>query len=127
MNKCLASRSVRTKAAAAAMVALAATIGVLTGCTEPANCSVTYRGGCVAAPLPTPAPAPVVAAPPPVLTPVPPPAAPAVPYGDPASFAATDDRQCRSYGLTFGTHDYAECRIRLSAQHRGLDPNTGAK
>jgi hypothetical protein len=43
--------------------------------------------------------------------------------GDPATFADTDDKQCRSYGLKFGTHDYADCRIRLSAQHRGLDPN----
>jgi hypothetical protein len=36
-----------------------------------------------------------------------------------------DDKQCRSYGLVFGSHDYADCRIRLSAQHRGLDPNIG--
>jgi hypothetical protein len=27
--------------------------------------------------------------------------------------------------LVFGSHDYADCRIRLSAQHRGLDPNIG--
>jgi hypothetical protein len=44
-------------------------------------------------------------------------------YGDPSLFADVDDRQCRSYGLKFGTHDYADCRIQLSAQHRGLDPN----
>lgn len=49
----------------------------------------------------------------------------AVPIGDPSTFADVDDKQCRSYGLTFGTHDYADCRIRLSAQHRGLDPNAG--
>ena len=53
------------------------------------------------------------------------PAAPAVPYGDPSTFAEVDDKQCRSYGLVFGSHDYADCRIRLSAQHRGLDPNIG--
>ncbi len=46
--------------------------------------------------------------------------------GDPSLFADVDDRQCRSYGLTFGSRDYADCRIRLSAQHRGLDPNLGA-
>ena len=54
-------------------------------------------------------------------------AAPAtIPRGDPSTFADVDDRQCRSYGLTFGSHDYADCRIRLSAQHRGLDPNIGS-
>jgi len=54
-------------------------------------------------------------------------AAPAgVPRGEPAAFADVDDKQCRSYGLTFGSRDYADCRIRLSAQHRGLDPNIGA-
>ncbi len=45
--------------------------------------------------------------------------------GDPADFADVDDKHCRSYGLIFGSHDYADCRIRLSAQHRGLDPNIG--
>jgi hypothetical protein len=45
--------------------------------------------------------------------------------GEPSDFADVDDKQCRSYGLTFGTRDYADCRIRLSAQHRGLDPNIG--
>ena len=50
----------------------------------------------------------------------------AVPLGDPSTFADVDDKQCRSYGLTFGSHDYADCRIRLSAQHRGLDPSIGA-
>jgi hypothetical protein len=85
-----------------------------------------YRGGCMAGP-----PAPVVAAPavaPAAVSPMVPagsgPAA--VGRGDPADFADVDDRQCRSYGLTFGSHDYADCRIRLSAQHRGLDPNIGA-
>jgi hypothetical protein len=57
----------------------------------------------------------------------PPAAAPVtIPRGDPSTFADVDDRQCRSYGLTYGSHDYADCRIRLSAQHRGLDPNIGA-
>jgi hypothetical protein len=50
----------------------------------------------------------------------------AIPRGDPGTFADVDDKQCRSYGLTFGSHDYADCRIRLSAQHRGLDPSIGA-
>ncbi len=49
----------------------------------------------------------------------------AVRRGDPREFADVDDRQCRSYGLVFGSHDYADCRIRLSAQHRGLDPSIG--
>jgi hypothetical protein len=48
-----------------------------------------------------------------------------VSLGDPGSFADIDDKQCRSYGLAFGTRDYADCRIKLSAQHRGLDPNAG--
>lgn len=48
-----------------------------------------------------------------------------VSLGDPSEFADVDDKQCRSYGLIFGTRDYADCRIRLSAQHRGLDPNVG--
>jgi hypothetical protein len=52
------------------------------------------------------------------------PAAAAV-RGDPRDFAGVDDKQCRSYGIRFGTRDYADCRIRLSAQHRGLDPNVG--
>jgi hypothetical protein len=46
-------------------------------------------------------------------------------HGEPSNFADVDDKQCRSYGLRFGTRDYADCRIRLSAQHRGLDPNIG--
>jgi len=28
--------------------------------------------------------------------------------------AAADDAQCKSFGLTFGTPAYAECRIRLT-------------
>jgi hypothetical protein len=28
-----------------------------------------------------------------------------------------DDVQCRSYGLTYGTGDYAQCRATLDAQH----------
>jgi len=42
-------------------------------------------------------------------------------YDDPNRFAAVDDKQCRSYGLTPGTKDYADCRIKLSTQHdKGL-------
>lgn len=39
-------------------------------------------------------------------------------YVDPAKFADVDDRQCRSYGLTSGTAEYADCRVKLSGQHR---------
>ena len=92
----------------------------LAACSDPINCSGgDYRGGCIvgaAGPLPT---IPLTANPVPVSH-------PAMPFGDPATFADVDDRQCRSYGLPFGGHDYAECRIRLSAQHRGLDPSIGA-
>jgi hypothetical protein len=110
---------------------------MLSGCSDPANCyGGDYRGGCIAGAVPTTAPAPAAAAtgapvsavtvpPPPSARPTGP-AAAAVPYGDPAAFADVDDKQCRSYGLTFGSHDYADCRIRLSAQHRGLDPDAGA-
>jgi hypothetical protein len=115
-------------------------MSALGGCSTPVDCSGgNYRGGCLAGgtfyrdPGAAPA-APVTVAPPPVsaapaaATPASsgPTRANAMPYGDPASFADVDDKQCRSYGLTFGTHDYADCRIRLSAQHRGLDPNAGS-
>lgn len=30
---------------------------------------------------------------------------------------SNDDAQCRSYGLTFGTGDYGQCRATLDAQH----------
>jgi hypothetical protein len=63
--------------------------------------------------------APAVVSPPPAVAPAP------VSVGNPSAFADEDDKQCRSYGLTFGSRDYADCRIRLSAQHRGLDPNIG--
>jgi hypothetical protein len=112
----------------AALVLGAAALG---GCTESVNCAGTvYRNGCTPGPVAVtpPAPAPVVVRPAPVSPAVvsPAPASrPVVPYGDPANFADADDKQCRSYGLTFGSHDYADCRIRLSAQHRGLDPNVG--
>jgi hypothetical protein len=39
-------------------------------------------------------------------------------YQDPKKFEATDDKQCQSYGLTPGTTPYADCRIKLSAQHK---------
>jgi len=101
----------------------------LSGCGTP-PCETTFRGGCVGGPPVAPRvtqPPPAVAAPVPAAAPAASvaPAAPAVPYGDPSTFADVDDKQCRSYGLTFGSHDYADCRIRLSAQHRGLDPNIG--
>jgi hypothetical protein len=106
----------------------------LNGCSDPVNCADNYRGGCVYAPVTQPA---AAAAPslvaPALAAPVAarPEAQPAqvvpasVGRGEPSDFADVDDKQCRSYGLTFGTRDYADCRIRLSAQHRGLDPNIG--
>ncbi len=110
----------------------------LGGCTEAVNCSgAVYRSDCVpgdvttapASPAPVavtrPAPAPAPMSSPPAASPLATRPAP-VAYGDPATFADVDDKQCRSYGLTFGSRDYADCRIRLSAQHRGLDPNIGA-
>jgi len=46
-------------------------------------------------------------------------------YDDPNKFAAIDDQQCKSYGLRFGTTPYAECRERLQAQHKGVEPFVG--
>jgi hypothetical protein len=113
--------------AAACLVLGAAALG---GCSDAVNCSTVYRGGCVPAPVAT---APATAAPASPVVVRADTAAPAgvspgsggVGYGDPATFADVDDKQCKSYGLVFGSHDYADCRIRLSAQHRGLDPNIG--
>lgn len=112
------------------MMAACLTLGVaaLGACSRPVDCSGgNYRGGCLAG---TEAPeTEVPAAESPAASPgaAPANAGPAtVARGDPAAFADVDDKQCRSYGLVFGTHDYADCRIRLSAQHRGLDPNIGA-
>jgi hypothetical protein len=101
---------------------------LLAACSDPAACSVTFYGGCDPAPVvpaaTAPAAIPVVATP---ARPAPVATGPAgVGLGDPSGFADVDDKQCRSYGLAFGTRDYADCRIKLSAQHRGLDPNTGA-
>jgi hypothetical protein len=99
---------------------LAGGLAALGACAPMNTCSTNFRGGCIVGPPPPSAryipPAPATPAP----------VVPAVPYGDPSTFADADDKQCRSYGLTFGSHDYADCRIRLSAQHRGLDPNIGA-
>jgi hypothetical protein len=117
-------------------------VASLSGCSSSVDCSGgNYRGGCypgtpIPAPSPAATPAPASAAPrnpaganPAVASPAA--AAPAagaatVGRGEPSDFADVDDKQCRSYGLKFGTRDYADCRIRLSAQHRGLDPNLGA-
>jgi hypothetical protein len=38
-------------------------------------------------------------------------------YSDPDKFSDSDDKQCRSYGLTYGSPEYADCRVKLSAQH----------
>jgi len=120
---------------------LAFGVASLGGCDHPAfNCSgENYRGGCLPAAegyeaTPPPPPAYVAPSGPSIPAAGVTPAAmtraavaPAVvPRGDPATFADVDDKQCRSYGLLFGSRDYADCRIRLSAQHRGLDPNIGA-
>jgi hypothetical protein len=129
-------RQAKPSIIAACLVLSLATLGA---CTKPVNCSGgDYRGGCVAGPEAPPTPpvasAPVAAPPvaaspvgasPAVINPVVVPAA--MSRGDPREFAAIDDRQCRSYGLTFGSHDYADCRIRLSAQHRGIDPGPGGR
>lgn len=113
---------------------LALGTAALGACSQPVNCAAAaYRNGCVAGPE---APAAVAPIPPPAaataspvtVTPNPGPAgaAPAtVGRGEPGDFADMDDKQCRSYGLAFGSRDYADCRIRLSAQHRGVDPNIG--
>jgi len=98
---------------------LAVGLAALGGCSDPVvGCSVNYRGGCVPATVSSVAVIPAAASPA-VKSP------PPVRLGEPSEFADVDDKQCRSYGLTFGTRDYADCRIRLSAQHRGLDPNLG--
>jgi len=44
-------------------------------------------------------------------------------YDNPDKFAEADDRQCRSYGLTAGTSQYADCRLKLAATHHGAEPN----
>jgi hypothetical protein len=125
-----------------ALASLALMTGVLGGCSQTVSCAADYHGGCVPDPAAetNPGPAavtPAVAAPvvvsPSGAAPIAGPAATGArasssggtALGDPAAFADVDDRQCRSYGLVFGTHDYADCRIKLSAQHRGLNPNTG--
>jgi hypothetical protein len=46
-------------------------------------------------------------------------------YDDPAAFATVDNTQCQSYGLLFGTNEYAMCRQRLAAQHQGQEPAIG--
>jgi hypothetical protein len=119
------------------LACLALGVAALGGCSHAGDCSSSFYGGCVplkAEPV-TESPAaesPVAISPaaarPTAVNPgvAAISAAPVVvSRGDPGAFADVDDRQCRSYGLTFGSHDYADCRIRLSAQHRGLDPNLG--
>jgi hypothetical protein len=112
----------------AIVACLALSVSGLSGCNRSVDCSGgSYRGDCLpgtAGPAIT-SPAPVgAAAVSPAAPPVSLPPAAAV-RGDPRDFADVDDKQCRSYGLRFGSRDYADCRIRLSAQHRGLDPNVG--
>jgi hypothetical protein len=101
----------------------------LCACTHTVDCSGgVYRSDCLPGTVIPDAASPAPARPAVVPSAVSarPPAGPGmVSYGDPGQFADVDDKQCRSYGLTFGSRDYADCRIRLSAQHRGLDPNVG--
>jgi hypothetical protein len=47
-------------------------------------------------------------------------------YDDPNKFGDADDKLCQSYGLKFGTAQYADCRVRLTAQHQGTEPVLGA-
>jgi len=117
------------------LVGLGLCVAVLGGCSHAGDCSSSFYGGCVplsantvseSPPVQSPAVASPTAVTPAVVSPgvAPTSTAPATAgRGDPSAFADVDDRQCRSYGLTFGSHDYADCRIRLSAQHRGMDPN----
>jgi len=122
------------------MIAACLTIGLaaLGGCNNPADCSGgEYHGGCVPGAGGPSATSPAIASPVPVSPAAGSPAAVSpsvgrasagtanVSRGDPSEFADVDDKQCRSYGLKFGSRDYADCRIRLSAQHRGVDPNLG--
>ena len=131
------------------ILSLALGMAALGSCSDPVNCSGgNFRNGCVPGPVGLAATKPSTVAPsatspgtasPGTVTPgtaTPGTAGPGtatpgtvrpgtVSLGDPSEFADVDDKQCRSYGLIFGTRDYADCRIRLSAQHRGLDPNVG--
>jgi hypothetical protein len=118
-------------------------VALLGACSSSVDCSGgNYRGGCfpgtaipagTSAAVATPAPASPAVVSPAGISPAGVSPAVAAPHagpasvgrGDPSAFADVDDKQCRSYGLTFGSRDYADCRIRLSAQHRGLDPNIG--
>lgn len=111
------------------IASLALCIASLGGCSHPVDCGGgNYRGGCFPGAQAPDTTNPAVAGPASIgPSGSPAGAAPAnVARGEPAAFADMDDKQCRSYGLLFGSHDYADCRIKLSAQHRGLDPNIGA-
>jgi hypothetical protein len=46
-------------------------------------------------------------------------------HATPAELAASDDATCKSYGATFGTPDYIQCREHLSDQ-RQADPGASA-
>jgi hypothetical protein len=116
------------------ILSLALGMAALGSCSDPVNCSGgNYRNGCIPGPVGLAATKPSTVAPSAISpgTATPGTATPGtvspdtVSLGDPSQFADVDDKQCRSYGLIFGTRDYADCRIRLSAQHRGLDPNIG--
>ena len=41
-------------------------------------------------------------------------------YDNPDKFADADDKQCKSYGLQFGSPQYADCRLKLSSEHKGV-------
>jgi hypothetical protein len=116
------------------ILSLALGMAALGSCSDPVNCSGgNFRNGCVPGPVGLAATKPSTVVPsaisPGTATPSTATSGTVSPgtvsLGDPSQFADVDDKQCRSYGLIFGTRDYADCRIRLSAQHRGLDPNLG--
>lgn len=46
-------------------------------------------------------------------------------YSDPGDFASEDDKNCKSYGLAFGTPEYAACRVQFTQQHRSPEPTVG--
>jgi hypothetical protein len=46
-------------------------------------------------------------------------------YSDPNDYASEDDKNCKSYGLAFGSTEYAACRVQFTQQHRSPEPVVG--
>jgi hypothetical protein len=46
-------------------------------------------------------------------------------YSDPNKFAGEDDKNCQSYGLAFGSPEYAACRVQFTQQHRSPEVSVG--